>query len=60
MHGSLPQTRARGDSLTRSGATSTKKPGETVTVIARPAGEPEAHITVADHVPEGRRNFIVK
>ena len=35
-----------GDSVTLSGATATKKAGETVTVIARPAGEPEAHITV--------------
>jgi plastocyanin len=35
-----------GDSVTLSGATSTKKTGETVTVISRPAGEPEARIAV--------------
>jgi plastocyanin len=35
-----------GDSVTLSGATSTKAAGETVTVISRPAGEPEARIAV--------------
>ncbi len=35
-----------GDSVTLSGATSTKQAGETVTVISRPAGEPEARITI--------------
>jgi plastocyanin len=35
-----------GDSVTLAGATSTKKAGETVTVISRPAGEPEARIAV--------------
>jgi plastocyanin len=35
-----------GDSVTLSGATSTKKAGETVTVSVRPAGEPEARIAI--------------
>jgi plastocyanin len=35
-----------GDSVTLSGATSTKQANETVTVISRPAGEPEARIAV--------------
>ena len=35
-----------GDSVTLSGATSTKKAGETVTVYARPAGEPVSRIDV--------------